>query len=368
MNETGQRSSRRRRRLILRLITLSCTVAALEVVARVAFVFLPGFEKARAGLSGEMAKKAQFQNSIGQAYLLYAPAPSYRNESGVQHNAHGYRGPMVPIKKQPGVKRVLFLGGSTTYGWKVATPKQTYPAQLGGLLNLDLPDDVRRVEVINGGIPFGTSAEMLTHYIFKYHYYKPDLVVINAGGNDSIPFTMPNYQPDYNHWRKPLLSVPTLSTLGRFLLNSRLLSAMILPITSGILPDRLSIIRDGIPLIQWYRFYGRPEDVPDDMNAFRQNLSRLIDMIRDSGGRVLLVPWRGKPNTHPKFQSMIEKNEAVLLDIASEKALVVAPFPASVIDRADWADRGHLNRSGCLAKATHILPYARQVLFNNEQQ
>jgi hypothetical protein len=141
---------------------------------------------------------------------------------------------------------------------------------------------------------------------------------------------------------------------------------MIIPIYSGVLPNGLSIVRKGKPLIQWYRFEGSPEDIPDDMNAFRQNLLRLIDMIEDDGGRVLLVPWRGKPNTHPEYQAMIEKNDAVLLAIASQKKVIVAPFPVSIISPDNWANRGHLNRNGCLEKATHILPYVRQVLFDDE--
>jgi hypothetical protein len=49
--------------------------------------------------------------------------------------------------------------------------------------------------------------------------------------------------------------------------------------------------------------------------------------IFHDGGCVLLVPWRGKPNTHPKYQAMIEKNEAVLLAIASEKNWLLLRFP-----------------------------------------
>jgi hypothetical protein len=89
--------------------------------------------------------------------------------------------------------------------------------------------------------------------------------------------------------------------------------------------------------------------------------------IFHDGGCVLLVPWRGKPNTYPKYQSIIEKMMQFFW-LLLQKKLVVAPFPISIISHDNWVDRGHLNKDGCLEKATDILPYVRQVLFDDEQQ
>jgi hypothetical protein len=50
-------------------------------------------------------------------------------------------------------------------------------------------------------------------------------------------------------------------------------------------------------------------------------------MIEDDGGSILLVLWQGKSNTHPKYQSILEKNGAVLLAIASEKNWLLLRFP-----------------------------------------
>ena len=120
---------------------------------------LPHWDKARRGLAGQ--GEAGFQNMVGQSYLNFVPAPSYTNAYGRQHNAHGYRGELVPVKKVPGSLRVVCLGGSTTYGWAVRDPDATYPAQLQRLLAADLPAGFRRVEVINAGLAWGTSAELV---------------------------------------------------------------------------------------------------------------------------------------------------------------------------------------------------------------
>jgi hypothetical protein len=113
----------------------------------------------------ENVRLVRAQNTIGQAYLLYICAPNYAHpENGPQHNADGYRGKAAPLDRRPGVLRVLCLGGSTTYAWTVPYPNQTCPAVLEELLRANLPKGYTDVEVLNGGLPYGTSAEILTHY------------------------------------------------------------------------------------------------------------------------------------------------------------------------------------------------------------
>ncbi|HXV28632.1 MAG TPA: hypothetical protein VD913_06685, partial [bacterium] len=49
---------------------------ACEGMARIAFAWkLPHFEHVRLMVTGKLPPDAAFQNSIGQAYLLYIPAP-----------------------------------------------------------------------------------------------------------------------------------------------------------------------------------------------------------------------------------------------------------------------------------------------------
>ncbi|MBI3735066.1 hypothetical protein HY256_00945, partial [Candidatus Sumerlaeota bacterium] len=146
----------------------------------------PQFLKGREILRGDtlVAGSPELERKfsvIGYPYLLYICAP---NNAERGHNRYGFRGPEVAVKRSPGIARILFLGGSTTYGPAVAAD-QTYPAQVQSLLKEQLGSKYTDIEVINGGLPFGTTAELLTHYHFKYHYYRPDIVVINAGGNDA---------------------------------------------------------------------------------------------------------------------------------------------------------------------------------------
>jgi len=151
------------------LVLISLLVS--ETVCRVALkTVLPTVEAKRTRLVGQLSKSPRFQNSVGLPYLLYGPASGYSNIHGRQHNRAGFRGRFVPQKRALGKKRILFLGGSTTYGWKVNRANYTFPAQIRKLLQQKYPG--QNFEVINAGLPSGSSAELLTHFHFKYRYFK----------------------------------------------------------------------------------------------------------------------------------------------------------------------------------------------------
>ena len=350
------------RRLAFGLVALVLVAGVVEGAARLVFVALPDFERTRLALRGELGEGARFQRCVGQPYLLYVPSPNFRDEHGLQHNADGYRGPRIPVARGDGVARVLFLGGSTTYGWQVARAEDSYPAQIGALLDDAAPGELPTVEVLNGGLPWGTSAEMLTHYLFKFSYYRPDLVVIHTGANDATAMLRAGYQPDYGHWRQPLVDVPTLGGFGRALLASRLLSALLVPVYAGLVPNSFSILRQGAPVAAWYPLEEDTRRIPDAAYAFSHNLRRLIRAIRDDGAAVLLVPWRGQPGTHLEMIEAIDRNEMELRRISRELDVPLAPFPAAVISSQNWADRGHTNAAGAREKAVHLAPYVREAL------
>lgn len=84
----------------------------------------PDIETVRQYLAGEKQYEIDM-NSVAQAYLLYVPKPNYvtPGENIKQNNADGYRGERVPLQRIPNSIRILFLGGSTTYGEGYCTQK-----------------------------------------------------------------------------------------------------------------------------------------------------------------------------------------------------------------------------------------------------
>lgn len=352
---------------ILLIFSVSC--AALEIFAR--RILTPAGEMGRRILLGrETNPLVRVQNTIGQAYLLYICAPNYSHPvNGPQHNADGYRGKAVILERQPGIMRVLCLGGSTTYGWTVPSPAQTYPAVLEELLNARPPPGFSGVEVMNGGLPFGTSAEMLAHYHFKYHYYRPDLVIINEGGNDAAGYTLPYYHPDNSNWRQPTVNLNPLPEGARWLARSRFMSHIILNVFYS---DQLSgspfYIRDGArPPAPWFkpngRFMNDSAAIPDDQLCFTHNMETLIRDILFDGAKVLLVPFRAAPGTYEAEGKNYElgqilRHEKIFQDLANKYAVGFAPFPAGSVGASNWVDHCHLNAAGERQKAEHIAPYA----------
>jgi lysophospholipase L1-like esterase len=323
-------------------------------------------------LGDEETHQVRMQQTIPQPYLHYIHAPNYTSPRfGVQHNEDGYRGVAVPMKRQPGTFRILCLGGSTTYGGTVGRAHQAYPAVLQELLNEQAAEGADRVEVINGGLTWGTTAELLNHYHFKFSYYKPDLVIINVGGNDAQAYTLSYYHPDYSHWRQPMINLRPLPRAWRWLAGSRLTSAFILRVFYA---DQLEggqfVHREGIkPAAPWFKpegalIKGRRE-IPDEHLAFLHNMEALIRSIQAAGSHILLVPFRAAPDGYaerPFELSQILRHEELLKRLAREHALGFAPFPASVISPENWTDHCHLDPSGEREKAAHIAEYVRPFL------
>ncbi|MBU0673298.1 MAG: hypothetical protein KJ950_01490 [Proteobacteria bacterium] len=89
------------------------------------------------------------------------------------------------LKQKPaGAKRVFVFGGSTTYGYGLANPRQeSYVSQLGILLEQKFPGT--RFEMINcGGLSY--ASYRLVDLVEESMQYEPDLVILMSGHNEFI--------------------------------------------------------------------------------------------------------------------------------------------------------------------------------------
>lgn len=105
-------------------------------------------------------------------------------EGVYQINSYGLRDVEFSKEKPAGNFRVICLGNSCTFGWRVKS-EETYPKQLEKLMNIDL--DYKKYEVINAGVTGYSSFQgkrFLRDQILKY---KPDLIMICYGWNDLLP-------------------------------------------------------------------------------------------------------------------------------------------------------------------------------------
>lgn len=131
-------------------------------------------------------------------YYLYRNSPYTCINGRREVNSEGYRNGSKEFgPKQDGIVRILAIGGSTTYGWLLEDYRQSWPSQLEKILNQSFPN---KIEVINAGLPAGTSAESLIAFMLKDKYLEPDIVIFHNGGNDSVLLRFDEYYPDYRYY------------------------------------------------------------------------------------------------------------------------------------------------------------------------
>lgn len=324
---------------------------------------LAGFEATRLRLLG--ASIATRDRCVSQPYLGYVPAPGYSPAGVPDHSEQGYRGRAVPLRRKPGTVRILCLGGSTTYGLGIASADEAYPAQLEAILAREQPEGVSGVEVINAGLPSGTTAELYTHYHFKFHYLRPDLVIIDPDRADAEAMLRSGYQPDYGHWREVPRVLPPLPKCSRWLMHSRL--ASLFCVLGFLGPDQgrfASYVRarGDPPPVRWYP--GRSYSDRESRGiAFSHNLATLASSVARDSAQILLVPGVAPPNSQlpESLREGLSQLRSQLEKVAAEHELRTMSLPQDVVSPASWSD-GHLNAGGHRELAKCLAPEVRSAL------
>jgi lysophospholipase L1-like esterase len=128
------------------------------------------------------------QHAFRDRNLAYDPELIWRPKTGPfsPFNPQGFRGLPVPPDKRPGVRRVIALGDSNTFGWDV-DEGANWPAQLHALLAASHPG----TEVINAGV-WGYSSFQGVRRFKELVALHPDVVLISFGGNDAHQVTVPD--------------------------------------------------------------------------------------------------------------------------------------------------------------------------------
>ena len=167
----------------------------------------------------------------------FALQPNFSGAS-VRINSDGFRGSELPATFQS-MYRVLVIGESTTFGWKVGD-NDTYPHQLQTYLHRAGADSVC---VVNAGVPSYTSLQALICVRELLPRIKPHLVIVNVMWNDI-------WYSSHDFWFPEMLVLRRPSAWRRFLLrHSGLYLALSLRAGSGDEGDAFN--RDALD------FYGK---------------------------------------------------------------------------------------------------------------
>jgi lysophospholipase L1-like esterase len=147
-------------------------------------------------------------------YTLYELTPNYSNSAGLQHNSLGYRDHEFDLNDKR--KKILILGGSTTYSPKARVIEEAWPKQLEILL----AKNGKEYNVINGGVDSASSPEILIAWLLKHQFLKPDIVILHMGVNDTWPVLLQSkYDAEYRGFREPNSQI-TYSRNFLFLLSN----------------------------------------------------------------------------------------------------------------------------------------------------
>jgi len=224
------------------------------------------------------------------------------NAPPIQVNSRGFVGPEFAEPRPAGVKRIVALGDSCTFGQ--GTGVETYPAQLSLRLNHGVNPEP--YQVINAGIEGMNSELALRRLQSKVTPLKPDVVTVYLGWNDLMKFN-PSGQTER----------PGFAIIARMM-------------------DRLWLVKGMRKLVFFYLrpAMGAPRTGPSSRTGafdgyrpaeFERNLRTIIDTARRSGAKVVVL-------TLPSVVS----DDMSVDDL--RRAFVVFPYYSSAYAVGDFVD------------------------------
>jgi lysophospholipase L1-like esterase len=203
-------------------------------------------------------------------------------ETAFRTNALGLRGDEV---RDDGSVRILALGDSCTWGWRVKE-EESFPAVLQQ--KLDAQFGPHRYQVINAGVPGFTSLQGDRYLRERGLALSPDIVIIAFGFNDARRSGDAAEQFAREQWLMPLIR------LDDFLVEYS-------------------------TAYRWARWQGDqreaekqalPVRVP--LDAYRRNLVEMVELVRSRGARVLFINFAQPGPVMSSYRAAFEQTAEAL--------------------------------------------------------
>jgi lysophospholipase L1-like esterase len=189
----GAGRARTRTRLVVAFAAVLAALGAAELVARVVETPpAPGLRLAEFARVVEEQHKVDFEQVFApDPELFWRLAPDVvlpetaRPLFGRVSNRRGLREAREIGPKAPGEVRLLFVGDSCTFGYRLAL-EDALPQRVEAELAKALPG--ARVVCVNAGVPGYTLFQGWRFLELEGWAYEPDLVVLQFGWNESAPW------------------------------------------------------------------------------------------------------------------------------------------------------------------------------------
>jgi lysophospholipase L1-like esterase len=220
-------------------------------------------------------------------------------------NRQGFRGDDLPAVKEMNEYRILFLGDSCFWGYRLDY-RETSAFQLQERLNSESTGFVR---VINAGVPGYSTFQGKLYFQKRLEWVKPDVIVVYFGRNDSrVSPPMWNGRPDKD--QKHLSE--TVFTIRRFLGKLKLfqLTAFLIHHCSELMTSPVPFAPNTDDAEMKYLLTERT--LPDEMKRvsgkdFMLNISAIADLAINRGAYPILLTTPVIPETVGNYNAELKK-------------------------------------------------------------
>lgn len=360
------RLSLKRRLLYLSIIYLAfiALLVIVEIVARLTLPHVSSLDLLVA-TTQQRAQVANAQQSgifQGDPLLLWRLRPNLDrivwDFTIVSTNAQGLRAEGPLETKKPGAIRIVCLGDSVTFGYRVPPvwPERPtdydptwlpYPRLLEKSLRAANPG--REVEVINLAVPGYTSHQGLAWLGRDINTLNPDLIIASFGWND-VSFSD---APD----RETIKTTSTAVVLRWLINHSQAFAHM---------TKWLSSRKQGSPVQS-----GRQSAPRVSEQEYLDNMNSIVSLARERGAGVIVVaaPYRDKVTNPPEAELMVRYRKALRAEMQRRRIafleiteLTDAAYPSN---EGWFGELIHPNHMGHRLMAAELLEIMSTQHFTN---
>ena len=340
------------------------TVALMLLLVFVAGEILVRLLRPHYTVEDRRAEALLYEGSIFCRHVLRREGRVIRDiphpeDMAIAINEKGFRGPPFPAHKPAGAKRVIFLGGSSVFGFRLKGPGADWPARVERRLRAA---GFANVECINAATPGHATFDSLGRLYGELHLYEPDIIVLYQSFNDLHYFTrlradrplMDIYRP-YVERRDPRIQY--IGWWDRLLCHSQLYTKLRTHhfdrkyrgwrVGNSVMPPTAP----GSAI------------TPEGMKQFRLNVMLICDVAANIGARPLLltqarlagpdvhvaaaVPWADLDMDEATLRDAFAQCDAILRSVAEEKGALFGDPAAEMSGRREYfEDIVHLTPAG----------------------
>jgi hypothetical protein len=331
----------------------------LELIIRIFYHRLAQLPQVTAGVQFVnylRGKGSAFTGPIeSRPYSLYWNRPNHVRKGFKQTDANGFRFKGYDVLRAKSSKRILCYGGSTTYSDHVfKNPSDCWPHLLENRLKASYQD----FEVVNCGLNYAMTTELVSHLIFEGVHFNPDFVILHGPGNDLLPVAIGDQTLDYRNTRK--------STN----LQARFFEPVLLNIFCSVRLIYARMLRENTfaeleppiwpsPDTQNLRLLNNP------LTSFKSNVRTFVDVCVSRGIKVVLVNFvqnheeqleMMRPGLSSGMLNIVARMNDYFNELARQNPTDVLHVNLVSVDFSptDFVDICHLNQVGEIKKADLI--------------